>query len=191
MRPRQPRSWIFTIALVSALLYGALQFSPSDLMKEPEEPAASFPEAYLIGMQDRTFNREGRLAHTLSAAEVTYFNTGANTQGYIDQPILAFFSADDPRPWYLTASQGIANAEQQTLLLTGAVNAYNEHPRYGRIDINTDDLLVNTDAQIASTDKPVTMQSARGTTSAIGLAAELESGRVQLLSEVKGTYAPN
>lgn len=189
---RQPRSWVITIALVCALLYGALQYTPDDLTDRAENAGApQFPEVYLIEMTDRSFDASGRLSHTLQAREVTYFTTGDSTEGYIEQPELTFFNEENRAPWHLTATQGIADITRKTLLLTGSVRAYNNHPRYGRIDVITDDLLVNTDAQIATTDKPVTMQSARGTTSAVGLSADLESGRVELLSEVKGTYAPN
>ncbi|MDO3388349.1 LPS export ABC transporter periplasmic protein LptC [Gilvimarinus sp. SDUM040013] len=180
------------MVLVSALLYGALQFSPQDIVNRPKEgQRVAFPDAYMVHMQDRTFNREGRLAHTLQASDVTYFRSGDTMQGYIEQPKLAFFGENDSPPWHLVATQGTASSDQQSLLLTGNVNAFHEHQRYGRIDVTTDNLYINTETQIATTDKPVTMQSARGTTSAIGLAADLESGRVELLSEVKGTYDPN
>ncbi|MBU2885444.1 LPS export ABC transporter periplasmic protein LptC [Gilvimarinus agarilyticus] len=192
MRPRQPRSWIITIALVSGLLYSALQYSPNDLVKGAGETSTpDFPEVYLVEMTDRSFDDSGRLTHTLKARQVTYFKTADTTEGYIEQPELTFLSENSSHPWHLVANQGIADIEQQTLQLSGTVNAYSEHPRYGRLDVTTEDLLVNTHEQIATTDKPVTMQSARGTTSAVGLSADLDSGRVALLSEVKGIYAPD
>lgn len=191
MRPRQPKSWIILIALCSALVYVALQYSPRDLMgPDTEDSQARYPETYIEGMSDRAYADTGTLRHTLNAERVIYYTEQGQTKGFVEQPHLVFFAQSDSPPWHLRAERGVADTQRNTLTLKNNVTAYSDHPEFGRITVDTDDLLIDTVRQFAQTDKPVTMRSARGITSAVGLNAELESGRVELLSEVQGIYEP-
>lgn len=192
MRPTQPRSWILTLAICSALVYLALHYSPDDLTTLGDESVSqSHPETYLINMRDRSYSESGNLTHVLKASQVTYVAQEDGTLSYIEKPQLSFFREQQPQPWQLRADLGVASIDQHTLLLSGDVRAFSTHPRYGPVEVLTDDLQVDTEQQFARTDKPVTMRSTHGTTDAVGLEADLDSGRLQLLSEVKGTYVPN
>ncbi|UTF59685.1 LPS export ABC transporter periplasmic protein LptC [Gilvimarinus sp. DA14] len=192
MRQRQPKTWFVPIALCALLVFVALQFSPRDINLGETDTRAGVsiaPETYIIGMSDRAYDTAGTLKHTLHAERVDYYQAEGQNRGDIIAPQLEFYS-EGKAPWYLSAARGTADNQHQTLMLEQEVTAHSDHPKFGRVTISTDDLLIDTQRQYAHTSKPVTMLSARGKTTATGLNADLDEGQIELLAEVKSLYDP-
>ncbi len=191
MRQRQPKTWFVPLFICALVVVFVLQLSPSDMdfSGGAETSEHTFPETYVVGMLDRTYDATGTLKHTLRAERVNYYQSDSENRGDIIAPAIEFYSEDKP-PWHLRAKQGTADNRKQTLMLEQNVTANSNHPKYGKITISTEDLLIHTDRQFAHTDKPVTIRSARGKTTAVGLNAAIDLGQIELLSEVKSLYEP-
>lgn len=190
MRRRQPKSWILLMSLCCALIYGALQYSPHEMLA-PEADKSNekrYPQSYMVGVVDRTYSNAGILEHKMVARSAVSYSDGAIANSEVDHPHVTIYGAPDTAPWQLSAKEG--RSQNNTITLQNNVQVWNEKGRYGWVTLTTDELTIDTDQQYAHTDKPVTMRSERGTTRAIGLNAELNNGRIELLSEVKATYAP-
>ncbi|WP_049723622.1 LPS export ABC transporter periplasmic protein LptC [Gilvimarinus polysaccharolyticus] len=190
MRARQPKSWILLISLCCALIYAALQYSPRDmaLINADTKIHKQFPQSYMKGIVDRTYDNAGKLKHKMIARSAQSFSDGTVSNNKVEQPEVTIYRQANAAPWQLSAKQGTSYAG--TITLQDDVLARNEQDRYGLITLTTAKLTIDTEQQFAHTDKPVTMRSERGTTRAVGLNAELDNGRIELLSEVKATYAP-
>ena len=178
------------MSLCCALIYGALQYSPRDILLTDESAKAQkqFPQSYMTGIVDRNYNSAGELKHKMIARSVASFTEGAISSSEVDHPHVTLYGQANAEPWQLSAKQG--TSQNSAITLQDNVQVWNEQGQYGWVTLTTDDLTIDTDQQSAHTDKPVTMRSERGTTRAVGLNAELDSGRIELLSEVKATYAP-
>lgn len=178
------------MSLCCALIYGALQYSPHDMLSGADDAAAKkvFPQSYMTGIVDRNYDQTGALKYQMIARSAATFTDDAINRSEIDHPHVTLYNPSNSAPWQLSANQGATLSNTITLL--DNVQVWNEQGEYGQLTLTTDDLIIDTDEQFAHTDKPVTMRSERGTTSAVGLSAELDSGRIELLSEVKASYAP-
>ena len=191
IRRRQPRSWMLLISVICGLLYLSLQYSPQDFMAPTNTGKKRvYPDTYLLGVEDTRYNPEGQLRYRLTADEVIYHTGGTTPYSQILNPDIIIEGNPDNPPWHLTARRGHSGANAAEVTLEDDVKAWSRHPDYGLIEVLTDNLSIDTERQFAQTDKPVTMRSAHSTTTAVGLRAELEAGRVEFLSEVKGTYDP-
>lgn len=191
MRSRQPKSWIIVVGVCIALGYGALHFTPRDLALSDAPPQAkqALPETYIVGMVDRSFDANGQLSHTLKAEQVTYYARSQGTDGTLQKPRVLFFN-EKGTPWNLEADTGHIYSDNNTVTLNDNVVAYSHSEDHGQLTLLTESLSIDTDKQYAHTDKPVTMRSARSNTQAVGLKADLQEGRLELLSEVRGRYEP-
>lgn len=191
MRKRQPRSWIIVISIICGLLYLSLQYSPQEWMApEPTVDTRHYPETFMQGVQNTQYNTTGRLHYRLTARELRYYDTDDTSRSEIMEPEVIIESANTGSAWHIRAERGRSTGQSPRVTLEENVRAWSLHEEYGRVDMLTDSIAIDTERQFAHTDKPVTMRSARGVTTAVGLSADLEAGRVELLSEVKGTYEP-
>ncbi len=191
MRQRQPRSWILLISAICALVYLSLQYSPREWMApEPAAEARRYPDTYMEGIRNAQYSSEGKLQYRLSAGELVHYESTAEPYSVIVKPHVLIDSAATENPWEIVAERGTRFPRRQQVTLEDEVHAWSLHPQFGQVDIFTENIVIDTERQFAHTDKPVTMRSARGLTTAVGLEADIEAGRVELLSEVKGTYDP-
>lgn len=191
MRQRQPRSWILLISAICALIYLALQYSSRDWMApQPAAETRRYPDTFMRGIRNVHYDSEGRLQYRLSALELTHYESVAEPYSLILKPEIVINSAATENPWTIVAERGTRLPRRQQVTLEQQVHASSLHPQYGPVEVLTENIVIDTARQFARTEKPVTMRSARGVTTAVGLEADIKAGRVELLSEVKGTYEP-
>src|SRR5690606_12939668 len=121
---------------------------------------------------------------------INYYAEGDHTRSVIEQPRIMIEATPGDPPWHIDAERGHSRTNAPHFTLEENVRAWSRHPQHGAVEVQTDEIHFDTDRQFAHTDKPVTIQSDYGLTTAVGLQAELEAGRIELLSEVKGSYEP-
>lgn len=191
MRQHPTKSWLIPAIVCAIAISVVMQLAPRNpLLKDKSNPQGdSHPSTYIVGMRDRTYDKNGTLKHTLHAQRVNYYQNSAESRGDILAPEIEFYS-EGKAPWHLSAERGTVNNIDQTLKLEQDVSAYSDNAEYGKVTILTEDLLIHTERQYAHTPKPVTILSARGKTTAVGLNAALEEGQIELLAEVKSLYDP-
>ncbi len=97
----------------------------------------------------------------------------------------------------MKASTGSISGDRKTVLFRGDVRAVRE-PRPGQpgakddgpLTLTTDFLRVLPDRGIADTDRPVTIEEARGIIHGVGLTLDNQARTVKIKSGVRGTLQP-
>ncbi|MEO5703093.1 MAG: LPS export ABC transporter periplasmic protein LptC [Gammaproteobacteria bacterium] len=106
------------------------------------------------------------------------------------KPHITVFREEDA-PWEIYGERGWVSGGREHILLRGDALIENpQAPAERRLRMVTQDLHVFADEEYVETDRPVTITSQTSVTHSTGLRAQLKEGRVQLLSKVRGTYAP-
>jgi len=93
-------------------------------------------------------------------------------------------------PWDLRADKGHILPERNIIQLTGDVVAETRGEIQSPVRISTDFLELNTDTYIADTDRDVAIDYTNNTVFATGFRAYLKEERLQLMSNVHGTFIP-
>jgi len=90
--------------------------------------------------------------------------------------------------WIVTAPQGAARLDWQTLQLEGGVRVEVETPDEPPVVLMTPDLLVDAVKQTATTASDVELNWGLQTVNAIGMSVDLTAGLVRLESRVNGIF---
>ena len=93
-------------------------------------------------------------------------------------------------PWDLRADKGHILPDRNIIQLTGDVIANTRGDIRTPVRISTDFLELDTDTYIADTDREVTIDYMNNQIFATGLRAFLKEERLQLVSNVNGTFIP-
>ncbi len=189
MERRQPRSWLLLVWAITAVIYLALQFSPEDLAPTATVQKTTFPTVYSQGVVSHVYDKNGKLQYRLSASEISYQGL-KYAQTRMQQPRITFFQDGSQKPWNLSADQAIGNNKTTTLSFINNVELWNTNENLGKTELTTNALDINTKEEFVHTNKPVTMQTPFSTTTATGMHINLKQEKINLLSDVRGNYAP-
>lgn len=188
-----PLPWI--VVLASLVIFGLINYSgdnPSNNTLQPDEK--TFPHSYLTDVNLYEFNTQGNLQVRINTPLVRHFQpTGkASPQDFtlFTSPHIIFSGRSDKADWDLSANEGRSEKQSNLFILSNNVIATQESKEQGLITITTSELEVNSREQFARTDKAVTMRTAKTQLSTVGLHADIQSDRIKLLSNVKGSYEP-
>lgn len=192
---RIPLHWI-AIFLIIVALVAFWDKSPNDLLDiEPVAEASHFPQAYMTDIVLREHSPTGTLRNTLATRSAEYFQVNPKRMGprdytLLEQPRMIFSSESGVSPWYLTAEQGRINQNGEHVKLLDNVQAQQQSATQGLVELLTSELHLHTARQYAETDKAVKMRAQQGQLDTLGMKAFLSEDRIELLSEVRGTYEP-
>lgn len=141
------------------------------------------PDYTLEQLQGVQINEQGQIERTLSAQQLQHYNQ--RDQSIIAQPQMILYQ-DNQATWQLSAQQATASNNNQELHLTDDVLAkrLNSTP----LQLSTQSLYANQNSHILQTDDPVTVSTAQGQISSLGLEANTELGILQFTAQVRGTY---
>jgi lipopolysaccharide export system protein LptC len=191
---RIPKQWLALIALlVMGLLL--LEKSPTVLIDPESTEPSHFPYAYMTGIETIEYDTAGQLRYKMTTPSARYFQLDLAAPGpqdytLIDHPRILFYSEGEASPWYLSAAKGHSDANGQRVRLITDVEAQQQSQRHGLIQVTTSELLVQPARQYAETDKAVKMRARQSEIETLGMRAYLDEDRIELLSQVRGTYAP-
>ncbi len=166
--------------------------------QEVEAPAVTplagveTPNAFMEGVIMRAMNEQGQPRYEIRATRAVHFTQDDRTD--FDAPFITFYLPDG-RLWTLAAEQGQASDGDHDILLSGEVlmrRPQNPAQPMGpaEMEIFTRELRILSDREYAETDQPTTIVHAYGHVDAVGMKVWFKQERLQLLSQVKGTYAP-
>jgi lipopolysaccharide export system protein LptC len=191
---RFPKQWL---ALIALLVIGLimLEKSPTVTIEPLRADPTRFPYAFMTEIETIEYDPTGKLRYKLNTPAARYFQAdpmqpGPQDYTIIDQPRIVIFSANDTAPWHLSAERGQSDANGQQVRLTTDVRAEQDSARHGLMSVTTSELLINPALQYAETDKPVNMRAQQSHIETIGMRAYLSEDRIELLSSVRGSYAP-
>lgn len=177
------------VLLVLLVLAGLTQW----LLSMNETPGAMSSNAHAPDYTMENFtitamDMQNRPKHRLQAASMAHYPD--NDSSEFASPHITIFSADKA-PWDIYAKRGWMSGSRELILLKGDVLIENaQATARDRLRLVTKNLRVLTDEQYAETEQPVTITGQTSITHATGMRAYLKDGRLQLLSKVRGTYAP-
>lgn len=135
-----------------------------------------------------TMGATGAPEHRLQARYMAHYPDDGSTE--LTAPQFTLYERDDG-PWQVSAGRGWVGGGQKFVVLRDNVLVENPQAGPGKaMRMTTSELEVLPDDKFAQTGQPVTLRSQNALTHAVGMRAYLDEERLQLLSKVKGTYAP-
>jgi len=161
----------------------SLQKTPPSHQNSPIGPDYYLEEFSSVSMDAKGFPKE-----KLEAMRLTHFPIDDHTELLL--PRITVTRSKDTQ-YVVLANKGTLLSGTNTLRLQGKV----EIQRYTRskrsAQMFTEELWIQSNANLAYTDMPVKLVDALGVVNAIGFVADLENNRLELLHQVRGTYYAN
>jgi len=180
------------VALVAfvALIVGIVMFTGSDRDNPAPVAQQTLPDPGYSALQAHMVQTgaDGHPLYTLDAARVQQ----QPDQGTVDleQVHLKFRDASN-NVWNARAARGELTQDSGVVQLAGDVQINGILPGLNQpADMTTDRLSFDTNAQVAATRDPVTIVMTGRKLAAQGMVANLKERRVQLESEVHGSFLP-
>ncbi|MEZ5583556.1 MAG: LPS export ABC transporter periplasmic protein LptC [Candidatus Competibacteraceae bacterium] len=178
-----------TIVTVLALLSGWLLFTVESSLRKTAQQDQHVPALYIDKFQATRTNLQGFREYTLSAPHLVQLPDPQGTR--VEQPTFEIFGDEQQREWLIHAERGWITADNQTIRLEDAVNlnrmADDDKPP---LSISTRQVTIYPERAELQTDAPVLAEMPNGVISAIGLRAYWHEERMELLSDVRGSYVP-
>jgi lipopolysaccharide export system protein LptC len=177
--------WLLVL-LGSILLFLSISDRRSTKVPEPNSPTlAGEPDLYMAKATITQYADDGTISYRLWSDETRHFESEDVTR--LVSPTLTFNRAPQSS-WSASAKQGLVNYEdtpdgkpEEVVALSGDVRLQSTEPP-NPIDITCASLLIYPDRQFAETDQPVMITGNSGSTSAVGLSGDLNSGLFKLSS---------
>lgn len=148
-----------------------------------EDALASYFEAFT--MRDYSSTRE--MTHILRGERLSQFARDDTAE--IEQPRLSYRPANAP-PWRGRAARGELGPDGQRIELRDNVVLVRHGASRPRLRLETHSLTIFRSAGRAETSAPVRARSPGWVTTAVGMEAYFDRGRVELASDVWSRYEP-
>lgn len=128
---------------------------------------------------------QGLPKEKLEAKRLTHYPIDDRTE--LQQPRLTVARSKDTQ-FVILANQGSLLSGTDTLRLQGEVEVQRYFQSKLTSQMFTEELWIQSNANLAHTDRPIKFIDELGVINAIGIVADLENNRVELLRQVRGTY---
>ncbi len=184
LRRHLPLGLLLTLALASAWTVRVLEMPQVRVQRSaPHEP-----DYYLERFVTTVMDDSGRPRRRIEAEYLAHFPDTDTKE--LSRPQVILYR-DGAEPWRVVAERGWISANDDVMLLLGAVRIWRNAPDGGKdIEIRTRDLRVLPQTDYGETDQPVVIETPRSVSQGVGMRAYLRQGRVELLSNVRTRYAP-
>jgi len=145
------------------------------------------PDYIMENFEAVSMNKQGTLEYRVNALKMTHYPDDDST--VLEQPHIIVY-VDTVPSWQVKAERAEVSSEQAEIFLAGRVSA----DRLATTELTpativTSNLTIRRDAQLGETPDPVTITEEHGVTSATGMRIFLKDKRLELLSDVRGSYA--
>lgn len=158
---------------------------------EPDRQARTTPTApdyYMEHFTVRAMNTQGRLRYTLSADDMKHY--AEDDHADLSRPHAVFERPDGP-PYVLDAERGRITSGGERVDLLGRVDIDRSGTDTLRpLHVITRDARVFPDRDYAESDQFTVIRSGTSQMQGTGVRAWFDERRLQLLSQVEGTYEP-
>ena len=194
--------WRFSLGAVSlalsCLLLWLWQSAPGQLQDIPvgiTSEIGSFPLYYMRNIKTVQYDVDGNLAYQLEALKIDYYggngltteNRHVNAYATMEKPSMIFYD-EKGYPWRLSAARGESRNDGELIIFTGDVRFWQVKDDTVTTKLTSQSLTVRPGEKLAQTDEPVVAESVAGTIQSIGAKLFIDSGKIELLSAVKGVY---
>lgn len=146
------------------------------------------PDFYMSGVDSIQYDETGQPRYQLFANQMSHFPHNDITE--ITLPHIIIYNKNGS-PWRLSSLYGQILPAGDSVELWEEVEVNYEPPDDNYLKLSTDSLRIFPRKEYAETYQAVMIESPRGTTSARGLQADLQTNRLRLLAKVRGQYEGN
>lgn len=183
---RVDRPILLAVLAVIALASGLLALRHQATRDKPSPPRLAMGY-YVTDARLTGTGPDGRVIYRLRAASAEQ-NLADGAVSLRDVG-LAYVPATEV-PWQLRAARGQIPPDRNIILLSGGVVAATRTTAAAPTLIRTEHLELDPDAFVASTPAVVAVERPRSTLHARGMRVYLKQDRLQLLTDVQGTFQP-
>ena len=146
------------------------------------------PDYYMENFSTITMEDDGTPKNKLLAEYMAHYPDDNTIE--LLKPKLEVYR-ENKTPIYITADKGWVTANNEVILLKGAVKLWQDNNDGERkLEVNTSDVKILTKLEYAETDKYATIAAKRTTASATGVRAYFKESRIELLNNVHGKILP-
>lgn len=180
--------WAALLLVLVAALSWWLQRSVVTESESSVDQVRHEPDYYMENFESTSLDEMGRPAYQLDAENMLHFPD--DDSATLEKPHLIVFRGEEEF-WDIRAESGLVLNKGESVILQGDVIILRVRPGDEEaLQVYTSDLTVRPDEKYVETDAEVTIKDGQGVTRAVGMWADLNQRRVELLSNVRGTYVP-
>lgn len=150
-----------------------------------ETPKARQPRYQLLGAEWTRYDAQGRATLHATADTIRYYDDKSAELEHLNMDRLG----SQPGPWHLTAPRGYAPANQQRMQLTEPVKMRGQLKNGEPLELTAETLWVDYARREVYTDSAVNVTAPYREVDAVGMRADWAGTRLQLLKNVRVTYA--
>jgi len=173
------------LVIAGAAVFVVFWDSPPEifLRKTDTAPTQELPKAnsYMKGTHTRKFDQTGQLAYVLDAEQGRYYKQGDRFE--LDNSTVVS-SPQSEQPWRIESNRVRSLKAGKEIQMSGNVYAWQPLVN-GQNEFRTSQLTYFPDSNLARTDRRVDFTSPTGTTSGIGMKADFNEQRYQMLGDVR------
>ncbi len=177
---------LFTLAALLLAAVGYWNINPDSFAERP--PSTGTQNAidfYVMGAKTVQFQADGKLHYEMTAAKVEHVKASDIT--LLTLPDLNLYRGSE-YPWHVTSARGEVAPAGKEVELIDQVRVQRTDAKGRPTILTTSRLTVFPDQEYAQTQQAVRIDAANGVTTAQGMKAYLNDGRMLLLSNVRGQH---
>ncbi len=144
------------------------------------------PDFFMENPRIRQLNEQGQPTYDLTSDRAVHEVKKDVTE--LDEPRLRYYREGDFQPWELEARHGTVTESGDRVDLNQDVLIKQQLPGQPNRRLSTPALSVFAQRHYAETDRDVHIEAGNGVTTATGMEAYFNDGRIKLLSNVRGEY---
>ncbi len=174
-----------TVVITTAVVM-TLTFQPN-IASTNKGPA--LPDGYMESVNAVILDKFGKISMKIDTPKMVHYAENDTTD--FTTPELTVYH-QSPTPWLITAKNAQATRGIENVLFQEDVTIH--HPadfNNPATVIKTNSLLVHPNANTAETADAISMTQPNSLITAVGMFADMNSGNIKLLAQVKGEYVPD
>lgn len=175
---------LVVLVVVLVLAAGYWNLRPSSFTSQTIQ-ATQQPDFFMDNPRIRQLNEHGQPAYDLNSERATH-QVGRDVTE-LNEPRLQYYREGDGQPWDLQARYGEVTANGDRVELTENVIIEQQLGTQATRRLSTAALSVFPERHYAETDQSVKIETG-GVTTATGMKAYFNDGRIELLSNVRGEH---
>lgn len=140
---------------------------------------------FVVNPHTQQFKEDGSQSYRIRASRLEHLKETDVT--LLTMPDLLLYSADQP-PWHVQSKLGEVSPAGEQVELIEDVRVQHTDAKNRETLLTSSRMTVFPDKEYAETSQPVKIEAANGVTTATGMKAYLNEGRVNLLSNVRGQH---
>lgn len=174
---------LLLVALVGALGYWNVR--PESFMERKAATAENAIDFYVVGAHTLQFREDGELHYEMTAEKLEHLKASDVT--LVERPDLQLYRGSQ-YPWHVRSDRGEVAPQGKEVELIDNVRIARTDAKNRPTVITSSRVTVFPDEEYAQTQQAVRIEAANGVTTAQGMKAYMNDGKIHLLSKVRGQH---